>query len=375
MNASPEVRHFGPRIPSESLRGERRNTARGHLALATLWALLAACASDAPPPPGPGPDPATLARVLKEAAAFHTKGRGLLEGGKAGEAITPLQQAIRLGRRGHEVHGELGRALLAVGQVHEARGAFGMALSLKPGEVKLLTLLGQAQLKSGYPRQALASLRAALKKKPGDAAITTLLARARAEAAQQGKAKDLIGKGSTLASEGKHSDAVKAFSEAARDLPQNVDANLGLAESLCKLKRFSEAIAPLRKVTMLSNRNSDAFFLLGVALASVGKKKEASEQLERAMDMRMHDVEFHLRAAGELVAAKQLDEAAKLLARGISFKMQSPQEKARQLCALWLVQEKLGKKDRAAATRASIPRAHKASCDQWRVQVEKGGWR
>ena len=145
--------------------------------LISLVVLTAACDQQKPSRAHPA-----LAGVLKEAATFHAQGSKLLKGGKAGEAITPLRRAIRLGRPGPKVHGELGRALLATGQVHEARAAFGMALSMSPADADLL-LLAQAQLKSGHPGQAVTSLKEAQKKKPGDPAIDRLLVKARAEAA------------------------------------------------------------------------------------------------------------------------------------------------------------------------------------------------
>jgi len=146
--------------------------------LISLVVLTAACDQQKPSRAHPA-----LAGVLKEAATFHAQGSKLLKGGKAGEAITPLRRAIRLGRLGPKVQGELGRALLATGQVHEARAAFGMALSMSPADADLLLLLAQAQLKSGYPGQAVTSLKEAQKKKPGDPAIDRLLVKARAEAA------------------------------------------------------------------------------------------------------------------------------------------------------------------------------------------------
>ena len=334
--------------------------------------LLAACTSDGPA--GPAPNNEGLARVLKEAATFHKQGRSLLEKGKATEAIIPLRQAIRLGQPGHTVHSELGRALLDSGQVHEARGAFGMALSLKPGDAALLTLLGRAQLKSGYPRQATASFRAAKKKMPGDPQLAKLLTEARTEAAERGKAADYLAQGTTLVREGKHAEAVKAFQESVRRQPFNVDANFRLGEVLCKLGRHAEAVEPLKKVISRSPRHSDAFFLLGLAQARQGKKKEAAEQLEQAINMRMQDIEFHLRAAGELVRANLLTEAAVLLKRALGFKLQSAADKGRQLCALWLVQSKLGQKEQAAAALARVPGERKVACHSWLAEVKEKGW-
>lgn len=347
---------------------------RGIILLAGL--LLAACSGDPPAAPRAKPaDPAARARVLKEAAALYEKGSKLLKEKKGREAIVPLRQAIRLGHPGHAVHRDLGRALLGDRQVHEARGAFGMALSLAPGQVDLLILLGRAQLRSGYPRQAMTSLRAALKKKPGHVEATRLLARARTDSAARGEAKQHLGRGQQLAKEGKLAEAVKAYKEAVRRLPDSVNANLGLGEALCKLGRHAEAEPPLRKVTSLSRTNSDAVFLLGLALASQGKRKEGATQLALAMSMRMHDVGFHLRAAGQLVRASLSDEAAKLLETGIGFKLQSPDDKARQLCALSVVLQKQGKAKLATAALARTPKGQEKVCARWKkVEMKKDGW-
>ncbi len=346
------------------------------LALLLSVSLGLACTGDPPTPPRAAPvDPAARARVLEEAAALYEKGSKMLKGGQGREAIVPLRQAIRLGHPGHAVHQQLGQALLGDRQVHEARGAFGMALSIKPGQLELLLLLARAQLRSGYPRRAMTNLRAALKKKPGQAEATRLLAKARTDSVARGKAKQHISRGQAAAWEGKLAEAVKAYHQAVRSLPDSVDANLGLGEALCKLGRHAEAVPPLRKVVTLSKTNSDAVFLLGLALAKEGKGDEGGKQLALAMSMRMHDVGFHLRAAGMLVKAALPGEAAKLLETGIGFKLQSAEDKARQLCALSLVHQKQGKAKLAAAALARTPKGQAGVCARWKKdEMKKDGW-
>ncbi len=73
-------------------------------------------------------------------------------------------------------------------------------------------------------------------------------------------------------------EAIAKFSSAAKLDANFGDAFLGWGAALISLKRFEEAIAPLRQAAKLEPANTAAHYNLGMALLRSGKKEEADRE-------------------------------------------------------------------------------------------------
>jgi tetratricopeptide (TPR) repeat protein len=73
-------------------------------------------------------------------------------------------------------------------------------------------------------------------------------------------------------------EAISRFSQAATLDPNFAEAYLGWGSCLVTLKRYEEAIPPLRAAERLQNGNPAAHYNLAVALSRTGKKEEADKE-------------------------------------------------------------------------------------------------
>ena len=73
-------------------------------------------------------------------------------------------------------------------------------------------------------------------------------------------------------------EAVPHFAQAAKLDPNFGDAFMGWGFCLVTLKRYEEAVAPLRSAVRLQQGNPSAHYNLAVALSRSGKKEEAEKE-------------------------------------------------------------------------------------------------
>jgi Tfp pilus assembly protein PilF len=72
--------------------------------------------------------------------------------------------------------------------------------------------------------------------------------------------------------------AVEQFSQAAKLDPNFAEAYLGWGFSLVTLKKYEEAMAPLRRAEAMTPENPAVHYALGTALSRVGQKEEAEKE-------------------------------------------------------------------------------------------------
>lgn len=251
--------------------------------------------------------------------AYAGLGEALVADGRAGEAIPPLQEAVRLAPYEPVYHAALGQALSATHQVAAAISEYQVAIRLKPDVAGTHTNLGNAQASSGQLDEAIAQFQQALRLAPDVVATRVSLAMAllrqgkaeeatrevndalrldaqsahahgaRAAIAQvQGDVKTAIAEyaeairidpklaaahsnlASALATAGDAPRAMEEYTEALRLDPLLPDAHNGLGVILMGQQRLPEAIAHYVEALRLSPRFVLARQNLGVALATKG---------------------------------------------------------------------------------------------------------
>ncbi|HEY7090617.1 MAG TPA: tetratricopeptide repeat protein [Tepidisphaeraceae bacterium] len=84
---------------------------------------------------------------------------------------------------------------------------------------------------------------------------------------------------------GEWEPAAESYRQMLSRQPNDVDANLRLAECLMKLRQFDQAITYLQKAIELQPRNAAAWFNLGMSQNQLGNKDEALKSLQRAIQL------------------------------------------------------------------------------------------
>ena len=144
--------------------------------------------------------------------AHHLLGVALGRQGRVDEAITEMQEAIRLRPAYAEAHGNLGAALGAKGQLDQAIGQFQETIRLKPDYAEAHNNLGVAFDRQGRVDEAVSHLQEAIRLKPASAATHFNL-------------------GNALLNKGQVDDAILQFQQAIRLNPEDANARNNLARA------------------------------------------------------------------------------------------------------------------------------------------------
>jgi Flp pilus assembly protein TadD len=144
--------------------------------------------------------------------AHHLLGVALGRQGRVDEAITEMQEAIRLRPAYAEAHGNLGAALGAKGQLDQAIGQFQETIRLKPDYAEAHNNLGVAFDRQGRVDEAVSHLQEAIRLKPASAATHFNL-------------------GNALLNKGQVDDAILQFQQAIRLNPEDANARDNLARA------------------------------------------------------------------------------------------------------------------------------------------------
>lgn len=211
-----------------------------------------------------------------------------------------LWQGVLSHRPHGRAHYNLGIALKAAGRTSEAIEAYRAAL---PGEPGAHYALGFELGTAGKFEAAAAELQAFLAVRPMDAKAP--------------KAAVLLGQ--ALARLGKTAEAERAFLDALRMAPRDVDARGGLADVLLSMQRFQEAVPFYREFLAQEPSNAGAHHNLGIALMQVQQEADALIEFERALALSPADPNMHRSLGNALATTGRLDEAAKHFRAGLKL--------------------------------------------------------
>jgi tetratricopeptide (TPR) repeat protein len=94
-----------------------------------------------------------------------------------------------------------------------------------------------------------------------------------------------FGLASTLSKEGRYSEAIPLLEEVIRANRRDTDARLELADIFLKTRRYEEGARLLQETVALDPQNRKAHFLMGSALNRLGKEQEAGRHLKIFEDL------------------------------------------------------------------------------------------
>lgn len=211
-----------------------------------------------------------------------------------------LWQSVLDHRPHGRAHHNLGIALKAAGRTPEAIEHYRAAL---PGEPTAHYALGFELGVAGKFDEAARELQAFLAARPMDATAP--------------KAAVLLGQ--ALARLDKNAEAERAFRDALRMAPRDVDARGGLADVLLRTERFEEAIPLYREFLAREPSNAGVHHNLGMALMQAQKEPEAVAEFERALALSPSDPNMHRSMGNALATTGRLAEAAKHFRDGLTL--------------------------------------------------------
>ena len=206
--------------------------------------------------------------------------------GKLAEAITVLQQAVRLGNHDPATYNDLGLLLLYAYRVEEAVDNFERAIALDPKLAIAHYNLAAARERQRRREEAIAVYRRSIELDPGLAAAHSRL-------------------GDLLHAAGDRQGALDCYAEAAKASPDATLGRLNRAKHLLVEDRLAEAGECLQEAIASDPQSSEAHRLLGNILRESGRFGEATAHLERALTLDPDRIS----AYHDLVQSKRVTEA------------------------------------------------------------------
>jgi tetratricopeptide (TPR) repeat protein len=236
---------------------------------------------------------------------YLLRGLAHMQLGESGEAEEDFQQTLERRPNPYAQYGAyVNRGVLRVRQrkLDEAVADLQRASGLLPGQYQAYVNLAQAYQQQQKGDEAARVLDRALPLVRQPAALY----RARAQLALQrqdpgaalqdfdqaialeppGLAEDHAERGRVLHCQQRHAEAVKAYDEALKLLPDYPDAHRGRAEALVGLQRYREAIRSFDQSLKSGRPDADVYWARGLARAHLGEHAEAVADYTRALALR-----------------------------------------------------------------------------------------
>ncbi len=206
----------------------------------------------------------TIAKAPDNARAYHNLGRLLLEEHQVDEAITVMQEAVRIEPGDARARSDLGGMLTVRGRLTDARDQFKAALALEPD-------LGRARF---YYAAVLAQLGQL------DAAIEEF-ARLAGETPPFPGAHGSLG--TTLVRAERFAEAIRPLQVAVVEAPDDVELRVMLARILQLVQRLDEAAIHFDRALQVQPRRADLRNELGETLVLLGRLDDARQEFLRAL--------------------------------------------------------------------------------------------
>ncbi len=267
-----------------------------------------------------------LAKQPSHPAANHLLGVLLLQSGRAADAVTRLQRAVRM-HRSAEYLGNLGTALNAAGQPLEAVEAFDEALALQPASPGVLNNRGMALKALLRHDEAVASYHEAIAFLPQEAGFHRNL-------------------GNVLADLGDWHGAEAAYRAALEHRPGLPNAVTGLCNALLALNRHADAVHDVADLAAQFPLVSEIHRALGHAHWQSGNPEAAAQAYRQAIAIDPSDVEAH-RMLGLIVARHDEDEEVQAVQRLLASSGLSDNQRTQLEFTLGQAYEDMGQGDRA----------------------------
>lgn len=249
---------------------------------------------------------APLAKALTEQFPDHPfawKALGTIswQTGQFQDAVTALQQTVRLAPNDAEAHNTLGNALRDLGCLTEAEARYREAIRLRPGYAKAVNNLGNALADLGRLAEAEAGYREAIRLKPDYAEACSNLGNVlkdlgRLTEAEQsyreairlksGYAEAYSNLGNALKDLGRLAEAEASYREAIRLNPDDAIVHSNLGNAARDLGRLTEAEQSYREAIRLKPDYAEAYSNLGTALGDSGRSQEAEASYQEALRLK-----------------------------------------------------------------------------------------
>jgi len=258
------------------------------------------------------------------AEAHNNLGGAWQRKGRVDAAIREHQEALRLNPRLVDAQYNLGMAYQAAGRSVEARTAFEAALRLNPDYAAAHYNLAGVLQNDGRIDDAIGHLRDAVRLDPDNWRTRDGLARAlqlggrndeavteaRRAAEISGDDPDALSNlGGLLAQSGRLSDALDVFSRALQRVPNSPSLHDSLGSLLLRENRPAEAIAHFTEATRLEPGHAPAHYHLGIALAGAGRTADAVPAFEAALRADPRAPEIHNDLGAALANLGRYDDA------------------------------------------------------------------
>jgi Flp pilus assembly protein TadD len=266
----------------------------------------------------------TIARNPGCWMAHNNLATALLGKNQIAEAISHIQEALRLKPDYAEAHNNLGIAFGMKGQIDEAISQHQEALRLNPDFAEAYNNLGNALDKKGQTDEAISQYREAFRLKPDFAeahynlGITLLEKNQIAEAINQFQeaihlepdiAEAHYNLGNTLGRKGQTDDAISQYQDAIRLKPDLAEAHYGLGAALDQKGQTAEAILQYQEAIRLKPDFAEAHYNLGTAFGQKGQTAEAISQFQEVIRLKPDLAEAHYNLGTALGMKGQTAEA------------------------------------------------------------------
>jgi tetratricopeptide (TPR) repeat protein len=228
-------------------------------------------------------------------------GLWLHQEGRSRDALTALDDALRLEPGDAEIHGDLGIVLAALGRREDSRAHLEEAIRLAPASAQAHSNLGNALAAEGRLEEATAQYREAVRLAPAFADAQSNLA-------------------NVLAQQGRIDEALAGYRAALAADPGFVAAHFNYAVVLSSAGRLDESVAEFRATIALDPRHLEAQRRLGALLAGRGRPGDAIPPLAAAAALQPDQADDHYRLAVTLAAAGHLAEAIASYRRALALR-------------------------------------------------------
>jgi cellulose synthase operon protein C len=188
--------------------------------------------------------------------------------------------------------------LMRTGRARAVEGVLRETLKTSPGNVPALRLLAQSYLQTGNIAGAQAVADEVAKTATGAAAANQI------HGAVQAAKRDYVG-------------SIESFKRAYELAPTDTNAMVNLVRSYVLANKSKEALSFLRAVLDASPRNEAARILQGQLLGYTGNAAGARESLQTAIDQNPSNAVAYQSLLSVHLAAKNVDEASRVVERGL----------------------------------------------------------